>query len=150
MRVGQGSSQTFPRLVPWLAIDYKLIVDKSRWHLQGPRESRGGQGKRFHVQKNFQLINYLCRHGQLMNGVTEFFYTNCEIITNYSTQAFTHWVQTKQKTRKQCEDAAHKGKNNENKSLTGPLKSLGAPGKYLPPSSRWAWTLLQMISDSYI
>ena len=33
-------------------------------------------------------------------------------------------------SEKQREDAAHKGKNHENKSLVGPLKSLGAPGKY--------------------
>ena len=30
-------------------------------------------------------------------------------------------------------DAAQKGKNHENKSLMGPLKSLGVPGKYPPP-----------------
>ena len=39
------------------------------------------------------------------------------------------------KTKKQHEDAAHNGKNHENKSLMGPLKSSGAPGKYslFPP-----------------
>ena len=65
--------------------------------LAGPPREQRGPGKRFHVQKIFQLINYLCRHGQLMNGVgstslnaSEFFYTNREIITKYSTQAFTH------------------------------------------------------------
>ena len=31
---------------------------------------------------------------------------------------------------KDCEGAAHKGKNNENKISWGSLKSLGAPGKY--------------------
>ena len=43
--------------------------------------------------------------------------------------------------KEQHEDAAHKAKNHENKSLMGPLKSLGAPGKYslFPPlPSRWA------------
>ena len=39
------------------------------------------------------------------------------------------------KTKKQHEDGAHNGKNHENKSLMGPLKSLGVPGKYplFPP-----------------
>ena len=36
----------------------------------------------------------------------------------------------RKKKKKQHEDAAQKGKNHENKTLTGPLKSLGAPGKY--------------------
>jgi len=37
-------------------------------------------------------------------------YTNLESITDYSTQAFTHWVQTmpgKWKVKKQRKDAAH-------------------------------------------
>ena len=43
-----------------------------------------------------------------------------------------------EKKKKQREDAAQKifyGKNHENKSLMGPLKSLGTPGKYplVPP-----------------
>ena len=39
---------------------------------QGRRESRGSPGKSFHackVCKNFQLINYVCRCGQSINGV---------------------------------------------------------------------------------
>ena len=39
----------------------------------------------------------------------------------------------KQKKKNELEDAAHKG---ENKSLVGPLKSLGTLGKY--PPSQWA------------
>ena len=65
----------------------------------------------------------------MFTWIKEFVYTNHESITDYSTQAFTHWVQTmlgKQKIKKQYEDAAHKVK----KSLIGPLKSLGAPEKY--------------------
>ena len=46
-----------------------------------------------------------------------------------------HW---KVKEKNQREDAAQTGKYHENKSLMGPLKSLGAPGKY-PLFSRWAW-----------
>ena len=41
-------------------------------------------------------------------------------------------------SEKQCEDADQKGKNHANRSFMGPLKSLGAPGKYplfLPPLS---------------
>ena len=44
-----------------------------------------------------------------------------------------------QESEKQREDAAHIGKNHENKSLMGPLKSLGAPGKYPLLPSQWAW-----------
>ena len=65
--------------------------------LAGPPREQRGPGEKVSRAKIFQLINYLCRHGQLMNGVgltslnaSEFFYTNCEIITKYSTQAFTH------------------------------------------------------------
>ena len=39
-------------------------------------------------------------------------------------------MQWKAKEEKQREDTAQKGKNHENVSLVGPLKSLGAPGKY--------------------
>ena len=37
----------------------------------------------------------------------------------------------KQQIKKQREDAANKGKNCENQSLMVPVKSFGAPGKYL-------------------
>ena len=39
-----------------------------------------------------------------------------------------------------------KGKYHGNKSLTGPLKILGGPGKYslFPPSSSW-WDWLQLV-----
>ena len=45
----------------------------------------------------------------------------------------------KRKIKKQHEDAAQKDKNYENKSPMGPLKSLGAPGKYslFLPTSQW-------------
>ena len=36
----------------------------------------------------------------------------------------------KRKEKKQRKDAAEKGKSHKIKSLMGPLKSLGAPGKY--------------------
>ena len=64
-----------------------------------------------------------------------------ESITDYSTEVFTYesrQCNVKRKKREQHEDAAQKGKNHENKSLMGPLKSLGAPQKYLlssPPFS---------------
>ena len=63
----------------------------------------------------------------LVQRVKEFVYTSRESVTDYSTQAFTHWVQTMQWKMKDCEDTAHKGNT---KSLMGPLKSLGGPGKY--------------------
>ena len=55
--------------------------------------------------------------------VKVFVYANRESITDYSTQAFTHWVQTMQwkaKKKKQREDAAQKGKI---KASWGPLQS---------------------------
>ena len=65
--------------------------------LAGPPREQRGPGEKVSRAKIFKLINYLCRHGQLMNGVgstslntSEFFYANREIITKYSTQAFTH------------------------------------------------------------
>ena len=70
-------------------------------HAEPPREhAEMAWGKGFMRAKrgkNFQLIHYLCRHGQLINGAgstclhaSEFVYTNCESITDYSTQTFTH------------------------------------------------------------
>ena len=72
----------------------------------------------------------------MVNCIKEFVYNNHESITDYSAQVFTHWVHTmpgKWKIKEQREDAAHNDKNHENKSLMGPLKSLGALGKYPPP-----------------
>ena len=87
-----------------------------------------------------QLISYSC---SLVNWLTHQrvclhyrFYTNRESITDYSTQAFTHWVQIipgKVKDKKQCEDVPHKGKNHENKSLVGPLKEFGGPREVWGP-----------------
>ena len=56
------------------------------------------------------------------------------------------------KIKKQSEDAANNGKNYENKSLMGPLKSLGDPGKYPvfppPPLGGPAYTTVTPHSNS--
>ena len=83
---------------------------------QGSRESRGGPGKTFHAfhtrsaDKRIHIgvaINF--RHDY--TRVKEIFYTNQyrESITDYSTQVFTHYVQTMQWKEKQHEDATQKG-----------------------------------------
>ena len=88
-------------------------------HDEGRRESRGGLGKFFLII----CVGKVNCWFDAFTRVREFVYTNRESITDYSTQAFTHWVQTMWKIKKQREAAAHNG---ENKSLMGPLKSLGA------------------------
>ena len=147
---------TYAQLAGMKTLLKKILSNHSFNHKpqSGPPRKQRGPGKKVLCAQFFQLINYLCRRGQLINGVgstrlnaSECFYTNRESITDYSTQAFTQWVQTMRKTKKQHEDAAHNGKNHENKSLMGPLKSLGAPGKYPlfpppPPPPRWAWPQL--------
>ena len=96
------------------------------WTATDRRESRGGPGEGFHERKNL-----LCRS---VRCASEFFYTNRESITDYSTQVFTHWIRNMRKTKKLCKDAAHNGKNHENKIFMGPLKVWGAWGS-IPCSS---------------
>ena len=64
----------------------------------------------------------------MFTRINEFVYTNYESITDYSTQVFTHWVQTmpgKWKIKEQRENAANKCKNHEknayNKQHLGPI-----------------------------
>ena len=74
------------------------------------------------------------RHGQLISGV----WRRSKCFSTLTVKALliilpkhslieSRQCNGKQKKRKQHEDAA---KNHENKSLMGPLESLGAPGKY--------------------
>ena len=66
--------------------------------------------------------------------------TRLKACVNYTTSVHSLSADNAEKGKdkeKQRENAAHKS---ENKSLKGPLKSLGAPGKYplFPPRSRWS------------
>ena len=67
--------------------------------MQGRRETRGARGNDFtHKAKILQLINYLQQVWQLINGVgsAQGYMRIEESVTDYSTQAFTHWVRTMQ------------------------------------------------------
>ena len=86
------------------------------------------------------------KRGQLINGVRRmsvFVYINHESITDHSTQAFTHWVQTMQQKAKEKETAwkhywlfymkiqPRKVKIMKIRASWDPLKS-GGPGKVSP------------------
>ena len=87
----------------------------------GPPREQGSRGKAF-MRKYAEMFNWLIidEHGQLQRSwfdvftrIKDFVYTNRESITDYSTQAFTHWVQTmpgKWKIKKHREDAVHKSR----------------------------------------
>ena len=64
-----------------------------------------------------------------------------KVVTDYSIQVFTHWVQTIKK-KKQREDAAQKGKNKEASWVPFSRKKVWGPRESIPcfPPSQWAWT----------
>ena len=104
------------------------------YYCQGHQESRGRSGKSFHARS----AQKYSRCGQLINGIRRM--SKCLstltvkvllIILPKRSLIESRQCNGKCKKNKQHENQAQKGKNHGNKSLMGPLKSLGASGKYL-------------------
>ena len=107
----------------------------SCYYCQGHRESRGDPGKSFHVRS----AQKYSRRGQLINGVRRT--SKCLstltvkvlliILPKRSLIESRQCNGKRKKKKKQRENQAQKGKKHANKSLMGPLKSLGASRTWL-------------------
>ena len=128
-----------------------FLVSNSQWMSQLdhafyirsglPREHRGTRKKFSHAQSMQKFSTKLITHHKLTclhMSMSLSTLTVKALLIILPKRSLTESRQC-QERKKQCEDAAHEGENKGNKSLMGPLKSLGDPGKYpLSTPSRWA------------